>query len=204
MNSIPMPPRIAKLPRDARGYPVPYIVMRDKTGKPLFAANDADLVHRCLKQKLCPTCGEKLGKEKWFIGGPNSAFHPNGAYIDSAEHYECATYSLQACPHLSRPDHQQYLSEKVIAKMQTRVDEAQLLIDPTMTPGRPDVFVLVMSFGQQFKPAPIGQNPYVVPLRPYHAVEFWQHGERLAFADGLEIVRKIRGLDLSALRLLVP
>jgi hypothetical protein len=68
---IPMPPRIEKLPRDERGYPIPWNVLRDVDGKPIFTANDSAKHMRAIYEALCPICGERTGKWKWFVGGPN-------------------------------------------------------------------------------------------------------------------------------------
>jgi len=35
----------------------------------------------------------------WMIGGPLSAFHPQGVYIDTPVHYDCGKYALQVCPY---------------------------------------------------------------------------------------------------------
>src|SRR5262249_26747548 len=79
MEGQVMPPRIARLPRDKRGYPIPWNIQRDANGLPLFTVNDDRKHYLAVRQGLCPICGETLGKWKWFIGGPRSAFHPDGA-----------------------------------------------------------------------------------------------------------------------------
>ena len=40
-------------------------------------------------------------KRQWLVGGPASAFHPRGAYVDTPTHYACLRYALQMCPHLA-------------------------------------------------------------------------------------------------------
>jgi len=193
-----IPERMCKLPLDHRGYPVPVTIQRDTRGKPLFVANDSEAVAKCIKRKLCSICGERLTRELWFTGGPNNALHPHGGYLDPAMHHECLSYALQVCPYLATP--REYLNEQLIDRLQERVGERIILIDPTTDPERPEVFMAVMSYGQSLIPRP-RQAPVIKPLRPYHAVEFWRHGIRLEFEAGLEIISKIRGLDLSGLRL---
>jgi hypothetical protein len=34
-----------------------------------------------------------------MIGGPLSAFHPQGVNIDTPVHYDCGKYALQFCPY---------------------------------------------------------------------------------------------------------
>src|SRR5215471_19207085 len=83
-----LPERMCKLPLDHRGYPVPVTIQRDTRGKPLFVANDSEVVAKCIKRKLCSICGERLTRELWFTGGPNNALHPHGGYLDPAMHHE--------------------------------------------------------------------------------------------------------------------
>lgn len=37
LTDVPIPPRMAHLPRDPRGYPIPVIVLVDDSGRPNFA-----------------------------------------------------------------------------------------------------------------------------------------------------------------------
>ena len=75
-HDIDMPPGIARLPRDARGYPVPVIVLIDKTGTPQFTINDVTKVAACLAEHRCSICGRRFDRhpvtqrhEMWFVGG---------------------------------------------------------------------------------------------------------------------------------------
>jgi hypothetical protein len=65
-----LPARIAQLPNDKRGI------------------NDDRKSWRALKERLCPICGGPLGRWKWFIGGPLSAFSEHGWYLDLPGHHE--------------------------------------------------------------------------------------------------------------------
>jgi hypothetical protein len=192
-----MPERIAQLPRDARGYPIPYVVQRDQTGQPLFIVNNRDLANHCVRRKLCSICGEKMVKELWFVGGPQSAFHPHGAYYDSAMHHDCLQYALRVCPYMAMSKQAADL-DRVMPKIQDRLKENVLMWDPTINDRRPDLFVAVMAYGQSLTGSPMG-GFYLHPLRPYHAVEYWREGEQLTADEGLAIVRAIRDMDLAAL-----
>ena len=55
-RSIPIPKRMKALQRDARGYPVPFIVLRDSDGVPVFAANNTIRQRRALYEKRCAIC----------------------------------------------------------------------------------------------------------------------------------------------------
>src|SRR5262245_2939618 len=99
-----MPPRIAALPRDHRGYPVPYIVLYDEQGKPAFTANDAEKVWQAVRDKLCHICGQALDSYSWFVGGPGSAYlnGDNAAYTDGPMHEDCMQFAMRVCPHLTQ------------------------------------------------------------------------------------------------------
>ena len=167
---IEVPDRMKHLDRDHRGYPIPYIVFRDDDGKPHFTINDIRKVERCKTADVCAICGVKLLRGRWFLGGPMSAFHPHGAYIDPPLHHECMRFAVQTCPYL------------ISTKYTKRIDGATLdpskatgvvsLIDPTLDPTRPKVFVAVMAVGQWITP-----SGYVQPKHPYRGLEFWRDGK---------------------------
>lgn len=96
----PLPPRIAALPVDERGYPVPFFVSWIK-GKPEFRAADARKLVVCVKLKLCWVCGQPLGRFKCFPIGPMCAVNRNTA--EPPSHLECALWSVKGCPFLSKP-----------------------------------------------------------------------------------------------------
>jgi hypothetical protein len=133
-KDIPVPPLMRDLPRDERGFPVPFIVLRDPSGKAVFSANDTLVVDRCHVEQRCGVCGNQLD-DMWVLGGPVSAFHPNGVYIDTPIHHECGTYALQVCPYLviaayhSIPDREKKLTEKF--------GGTRLFANPTQDPPSP-------------------------------------------------------------------
>lgn len=177
-------PDLMKLLPVHRGFPVPYIVQYDNKGIPLFTVNDAAKQYRCTTRKLCPICGTRLGKELWYVGGPGSAFDPNGIYFDSAMHHECMTYAMKVCPYLAV---RQYSSdmEKRLPALEKRVTGA-VMNDPTVDPTKPVVFVAVMSYGRTVaRGGPLSY--YSKPLRPYHGVEFWKDGLRLPHKYGKDL-----------------
>lgn len=108
---IPEPPaRIAQLPVDERGYPVPYFVQwvdadqkptKAGVGKPEFRVMDHSKWMDCVKNKNCWICGQKLGKFMSFVLGPMCAV--NRINSEPPSHHECATYAAKACPFLTKP-----------------------------------------------------------------------------------------------------
>jgi hypothetical protein len=171
------------LPRDQRGYPIFFGAYIDSDGKPFFTINDEVKRHAIITHDLCSICGQKLLRGRWFVGGPMSAFHDHGAYIDMPMHDECVHYALAICPYLAVPHWRGSLNEQHLKQVKASI----VAVDPTMIDGRPAVFVAVMAIGQKMTPGN-GIQRYVVPKRPYRRIEYWRHGERLNDAEGRLIV----------------
>ena len=190
MLAAAMPARIARLPRDPRGYPIPWNVLR-ANGTAFFTVNDDRRHWIAIRRSLCPICGEALGQWKWFVGGPRSAFDPNGWYSDLPGHRECIEFSLQTCPYLAAP---KYLGRIDVPDWSKLPPEAKVLMDVTQIPERPDVFVAVA--GHRIELKPNGPTlPYVRPQKPIAAVQYWLHGKRLSDPEGERIVRDVMGAD---------
>lgn len=96
----PLPDRIKKLPVDERGYPVPWFV-EWINGKPEFRIADGRKKVQAVNEHLCWVCGQRLGTYLCFVIGPMCAV--NRITSEPPTHRECAEWSAQACPFLSRP-----------------------------------------------------------------------------------------------------
>lgn len=96
----PLPARLAHLPIDARGFPVPYFVAW-VDGKPDHRVVEPARRVKAVKERRCWVCGEPLGRFGAFVLGPMCAVTRTTS--EPAAHRECAEYSVQACPFLSRP-----------------------------------------------------------------------------------------------------
>lgn len=171
MNAIPIPPRMRHLKKDSRGYPIPDGLYIDLTGRAHFTINDDAKRLNHAMGRLCPICGKRLKPYYWFVGGPGSAFDPNGAYIDLPMHNECAHYALQVCPYLAAPNY----SKSVDAKTLPKDGPSLILLDQTMIPERPEVFVAVSTKKFTFTSG----YRHVKPVRPYLEIEYWLHGKKI-------------------------
>lgn len=180
-NNIPMPSRIRALPRDPRGYPIPWIVYRDVNGKPHFTINDQQRVAQCLTDDLCPICGGKLLPGRWFVGGPEAAFHENGAYADPPLHAECAHYALQTCPFIAAPHYGKRIEDRTNPQAH---DNVVLMTDLSQEVERPPLFVALLANKQQVMEVGPG-IAYVKPFKPYRRVEYWEKGKQLSEAEAL-------------------
>lgn len=100
VSNVPMPPRIAALPRDHRGYPVPWFV-HWIDGVPDFRITSPEKIYLALKFDRCWVCGGARSKRASFVIGPMCAVNRNSA--EPPCHLDCALYSAMACPFLTRP-----------------------------------------------------------------------------------------------------
>jgi hypothetical protein len=185
-----MPERIARLDTDKRGYPIPWNVLRADDGTPFFTVNDDRKSWRALHEELCPICGGKLGRWKWFIGGPRSAFDVNGWYLDLPTHQECARFALATCPYLAMP---KYLGRIDVVNPEKLPKGLGLLLDETVITERPEVFVAVASSKVEVKDGHIPTQYFVRPAQPFLSYEFWRHGEQIPADTAMPILRGVFG-----------
>lgn len=196
-----MPDRIARLDKDPRGYPIPWNVLRGEQGEAFFTVNDDRRAWQALKEQRCPICGEKLGKWKWFAGGPRSAFDEHGWYLDLPMHHDCLRFALQTCPYLALP---KYLGRIDVVHADKLPEEAKILLDETVITDRPEVFVAVGCDKVEAKDGRIGVVPYLRPLRPALAYEYWRHGKQIPLNEALLVLREIFGADWEPPRTEAP
>lgn len=98
---LPDPPRrIAMLPVDRRGYPVPWFVA-EVDGQPDHRIVPEGRALEAVKRQLCWVCGQPTGRHLAFVIGPMCVV--NRITSEAPSHRECAEYSTAACPFLSRP-----------------------------------------------------------------------------------------------------
>lgn len=199
-KDVPVPERMEHLPRDRRGYPIPWNVMRDNAGEPLFTVNDDRMAWKALEELLCPICGGALEiGDLWWVGGPLSAFHPDGAYFDSPMHKECSSYALQVCPHLAAPKYTKRLDGIPGLKNGVPFDVA---VDPTIMPDRPVVFVQGRSYSYSIT-WPKTANRRLLPVSDFRFdetgrmqvkrwmdYEVWRFGEILEEEEGIALIRQ--------------
>ena len=101
--ATPMPEGISKLPKDARGYPIPYIVAY-RDGKPDFTTQDAEKFEDCLKNKKCHVCGEVMTKGFFYIASDMTPDSGVFNFTDPAICIDCAWYSIKVCPFMANPN----------------------------------------------------------------------------------------------------
>jgi len=92
--------RMKTLPRDERGFPVPWFVDWID-GKPEFRAMDQRKYVLAVRENRCWVCGEKMGITKAFVAGPMCGI--NRTSSEPPCHIECARWSAMNCPFLTNP-----------------------------------------------------------------------------------------------------
>lgn len=96
-----MPGSIASLPREERGYPIPWFVAF-VDGKPDFRVMDERKLRRVLRgDNACWVCGQAMGARKTHVIGPMCVV--NRVAGEPPSHWACAVFSARYCPFLSLP-----------------------------------------------------------------------------------------------------
>lgn len=192
-KEVPIPNWMKNLPLDKRGYPITFTTTI-ADGKPYFEVVDEYKRQLCLKEDLCSVCGRKLVKNRALVGGPLSAFHDGGAYIDVPMHIECAQYALQVCPYLAVPG---YKKVSDLEKLRDRTGVP--VASNTMMPDRPELFVLIVH--QKARHIMHENYPmlvkYVKPVVPYKWAEYWRDGKRIDDDAGLAEAKEITASQLE-------
>jgi hypothetical protein len=164
-------------------------VWRDPEGRPHFTINDEAQRAFALYDGTCSICGGKLLLDRWFVGGPMSAFDPNGCYADPPMHRECAHYALRVCPYLAAPNYSKRIEARTVTA--EHKGPTRLILDTTQDPDRPALFVAVGSNATLLagERGPRVLSAYVRPRRPYNDIEFWRGGVQLRSEIGLRLLR---------------
>lgn len=99
---VEIPRRMARLPRDSVGRPVPWFVAW-VDGKPDFRLMAEGKIEKGHAEHRCWTCGAKItGPTMAFVIGPMCAV--NRISAEPPSHRECAEFSARACPFLNNPN----------------------------------------------------------------------------------------------------
>jgi hypothetical protein len=215
LAKLPSPPiRIARLPKDERGYYVPWFVAYFKDGKevarpegaPDFRVLASGKRELAVKKRLCWVCGEPLGVHQVFAIGPMCAV--NRTTMEPPSHRTCAEYSVRACPFLTVPARR---------RNEAGLDEIEHRVDGMMIARNPGAIALWESAYRPFKV----HNGWLIKLAEPHRVDWWAKGRqatraeieesiatgypelmKMAEREGPESVAKLKVLHADAMRFL--
>lgn len=185
-KSVPIPELMKDLELDKRGYPIPYIVLKDKNGISHFAINDDRVVEQCIEKDLCSICGKKLNEDKWMIGGPLSTFHPMGTFIDIPVHHQCGKYALQVCPYLAVTV---YHAKTDVEKIDSEKFDNAYFINPTQSKDRVPFFVFSHISGYSIRRPRFGER-FIYPNKPYLNLEYWNAGKEITQEEVIMLMRE--------------
>lgn len=112
VDSIPVPrpdtpipadltQRVMRLPRDKRGYPIPWFVSQGPDGKPDFINVRNGKRDEARRKQVCWVCGDRLGTFRAFVVGPTNTITRVSA--EPPGHLECMTAAATICPFLVNP-----------------------------------------------------------------------------------------------------
>lgn len=164
-KSLPM--RMKSLPRDERGFPVPWFVQWID-GKPEFRVMDGHKYLSAIRDNRCWVCGEKLGITKVFVAGPMCGINRTSA--EPPSHIECARWSAKNCPFLSNP------------RMVRREDEVINKRAPghalTRNPG-----VAMLWVTRQYEVFNDGRGNPLIQMGEPERVEWYAHGRDATLAE---------------------
>lgn len=217
-SKYPIPERMQHLTRDHRGLPHPFILFEDKDGRKHFQINDSSKMMLCKMDLLCSLCGKPLlddpfddNQGMWFVGGPMSAMHPRGAYVDPPVHQECGDYALHVCPYLAMPLYVDGSTEKL---GKTLVEKDKLpngckgFVDTSMPEyrDRPPVFVFlqVSGYAVDLNEQNTMRPPIMKNQKQIMDYQFWKDGVQLEEEVAIKLIRMHELAKQAKPNLIVP
>jgi len=181
----PRPARIAALPVDVRGYPVPFFagwVGSDGRqcprgqGEPEFRLVDTSAFVECVRFRHCWICGQELGRHLAFVAGPMCTITRTS--VEPPSHLDCALFALKACPFMLRPHMVRREDERTAA---CAGNSAGLTIRRN-----PGVFALWLTRGYKVFPDPAGKP--LIEMGEPQALAWWREGRTATRAEILESI----------------
>lgn len=100
MDFPTLPQRMAALPTDMRGYPIPWFVHIGADGPDFRIVGPGK--HRAAHlYERCWVCGQQRGRNLSFVIGPMCAVNRTSG--EPPCHLDCAVFSATFCPFMTRP-----------------------------------------------------------------------------------------------------
>lgn len=188
---LPVPRRMAGLPRDRHGRVVPWFVAF-VDGQPDHRIVRPHAWQQAHQGRLCWLCGSPLGLYGSFVIGPMCVV--NRIAAEPPSHSTCAEYSVQTCPFLTTPN------------MVRRTSNLPATTEPDgiMCRRNPGVAVVYTTQGWSKR---TGQN--LISMDTPYEVSWWAEGRRAmaeeirsSLESGMEILREHARQDTDPLRAL--
>jgi len=189
-----MPNRISRLPRDRRGFPVPFFVrwLPNDRGEmePHFPVMDQEALRQAVRFRKCWICGQQLGQHLVFLVGPMCLV--NRLSAEPPSHYDCALFAAKNCPFLANPRVKRGLTNEDAKAMGAEVAG-------TMIERNPGCSALWTTRSYRIER---DKGGLLFRLGPAEKVSFWAHGREATRAEvdesvatGLPILRDVAKKD---------
>ncbi len=188
-------PKVAAMPRDPRGIPIPANVSYEsRTGKPIFAITDPIKEIELFCSQKCAVTGTLLDTaDVWFVTTPDLAFVPFGLLMEASMCGEAKDFTLRVCPYFG------------IRNYERLTDNQAKAIAPKLSAGSTDIgnlapaeFVAVKVTG--FRGEPTAEGMRYLPSRHYASIEFWKERNCVRVVDGLDVRTEIvKGLEKASM-----
>jgi hypothetical protein len=210
----PLPDRIARLPKDERGYPIPWFVAwmkdgepcADGEGEPDFRVIGPRKIWTAWSHGRCWICGVALGVHRVYAIGPMCVV--NRVTSEPPSHRDCAEFAAKACPFLTRP--RQKRDRKDLPE-----DRSVAGIHVERNPG-----AVALYETRKATPFRAGDG-FLFRLGPPERIDWWAQGrtatraeieasiesgypllEEVARKDGAEALRALDRMRIDAMKLL--
>lgn len=184
-----IPSRVNRLPKDRRGFPVPWFVFWEN-GEPLFPVMDHGKLGQAIRHRKCWICGEQLGKFFAFVIGPMCAV--NRINSEPPSHVDCALFAARNCPFLVNPKQKRIVTQDgtEIVSRDKKIDVAGARdaagIPIDRNPGVCAVWTTTSY--KTFRPHG-GNQGVLFDLGPMERLSFFAHGRPATRAEVEESVR---------------
>ena len=154
-----LPPRIANLRVDSRGFPVPWFVHWNRDGTPDFRIIGEGKFAEAVRMRRCWVCGGRLGKWLAFVIGPMCVL--NRISGEPPCHKDCAIFAAKTCPFLTNPG---------MRRNAVRAMEGERVMHPDHIDRNPGVTAIWIT-----------QSYAVLPTGAHYVIEIGEHEEILWF-----------------------
>lgn len=176
-NFTEMPSRIFKLPKDERGYPIPWFV-RQLDDSIDFRVADGQKLIRAIKEKRCWVCGEPLGVNITFVVGPMCGINRTSG--EPPSHQDCARWSALNCPFMNQPS--------MVRRECPHINNAKLVenapgIAITRNPG-----VTLLWNTREYQTFPDPKGKILIHMGEPQSVEWYASGKPATRAQVLESI----------------
>lgn len=188
----PPPPRIARLPKDSRSYPVPWFLAWMAMGQecdPAMPGAEPDfrVIKRGAREdawqnRKCWICGGPMGVHRVYVIGPMCCV--NRTTMEPPCHRECAEYAAKACPFLARPRMRRLPKDDFAGNPNFHVAGKMIERNPGVT------CLYEARNARPFKvpEAPGGGAGWLIRLGEPERVDFWAHGRQATREEILDSI----------------